>query len=112
MTEKSSAWNEPLVSHCTSNLHPENRSYIDLQNSGYELSAVQTKNDGVLVRIFNAKGDASAQKIKLNFPYKSIEVIELNGEAGDRDALIKESSNKELLLSIPQFGLRTFYITI
>ncbi|MEA4983144.1 MAG: glycoside hydrolase family 38 C-terminal domain-containing protein [Paludibacter sp.] len=112
MTEKSLAWNEPLVSHCTSNLHPENRSFIDLQNSGYELSAVLTKNDGVLVRIFNAKGDDSAQKIKLNFPYKSIEVIELNGEAGDRNALIKESSNNELSLSIPQFGLRTFYIKI
>jgi len=110
ISEKSASWNEPLITYLSSHLNFENKSFIDLQNSGYELSSVQTMTDGVLVRIFNAEGDGGNHKIKLSFPYKSIQEIELNGETRQRDLSIKASSTNELVISIPKFGLRTFYI--
>lgn len=109
LPEICSAWNEPLISQSTFGLNLENKSFIDLQDSGYELSAVQTMPDGLLVRIFNAKGSESAQKVKIGFPYNGIEIIELNGNISTTDTLVKESSDDELLLSIPRFGLRTLY---
>lgn len=107
---KSASWNEPLITYLSSNLKFENKSFIDLQKSGYELSSVQTLNDGVLVRIFNAKGDDSIQKIKLGFSFKSIQEVELNGESKQADLSIKANSTNELSISVPKFGLRTFYI--
>ena len=110
VSEKSAAWNEPLITYLSSQLNFNTKSFIDLQNSGYELSSVQTMNDGILVRIFNAKGDEGLQKIKLGFPYRSIQEIELNGEIKQTDLSIKANSNNELLISVPKFGLRTFHI--
>jgi len=110
VSAKSASWNEPLITYLSSHFKFENKSFIDLQKSGYELSSVQTMNDGVLVRIFNVGGDAGIKKIKLGFPYKSIQETELNGETKQTDLSIKASSDNELLVSIPKFGLRTFYI--
>ncbi len=110
VSAKSTSWNEPLITYLSSHLSLEDKSFIDLQNSGYALSSVQTMNDGLLIRIFNAEGEAGIQKIKLNFPYKSIQEIELNGEPKQTDLSIKANSNRELLMSIPGFGVRTFHI--
>lgn len=110
VSAKSAGWNEPLITYLSSHLSFEDKSFIDLQNSGYELSSVQTMSDGVLIRIFNAEGEAGIRKIKLNFPYKSIQEIELNGETKQTDLSIKANSASELLISIPKFGLRTFHI--
>jgi len=46
----------------------------------------------------------------LTFPYISIQEVELNRETKQSDLSIKARSYNELLLSIPKFGLRTFYI--
>ena len=110
VSAKSAAWNEPLTPYLSSHFNFENKSFIDLQKSGYELSSVQTMNDGVLVRIFNVGGDAGIKKIKLGFPYKSIQEIELNGETIKTDVSFTSGSNSELLISVPEFGIRTFYI--
>jgi len=110
VSAKSDSWNQPLITYLSGHLNFESKSFIDLQNSGYELSSVQTLIDGVLVRVFNAEGKDGIQKIKLNFPYISIQEVELNGETKQSDLSIKARSYNELLLSIPKFGLRTFYI--
>ena len=110
VSSKSASWNEPLITYLSSHLSFKNKSFIDLQNSGYELSSVQTMNDGVLVRIYNAEGDEGIRKIKLGFPYKSIQEIELNGETRQTDVSIKANSTDEFWLSIPRFGVRTFHI--
>lgn len=110
VSARSSAWNEPLIGLCTTGLLLENKSLIDLQNSGYELSSVQTVNDGILVRVFNAEGDGSVQKIKLGFPCKSIEEVELNGKNRTADVSIRSQSSNEFSVSIPRFGVRTYYL--
>lgn len=110
VSARSAGWNEPLITTISSHFSFENKCFIDLQNSGYELSSVQTLNDGVLVRIFNAGGKEGIQKIKLGFSYKSIQEVELNGNIKQSDLSIKGDSNNELLVSVPKFGLRTFHI--
>jgi alpha-mannosidase len=110
ISKKSSSWNEPLIGVCSSDFDFENKSFIDLLSSGYELSSVQIMRDGILVRLFNSEGDGSAQKIKLCFPFKSIEEMELNGEMKNANNSIKAILGNEIQLSIPRFGVRSFYI--
>lgn len=110
IASKSTSWNEPLIISTSSAFNQENKSFIDLQTSGYELSAVHIVNDGLIIRVFNAEGSDSVQKIKLNFPFKSIQEIELNGKPKQTDLSIKTILNSDLLLSVPGFGIRTFYI--
>ncbi len=107
---ENSTWNEPLIVSFFSHGSFENKSFIDLSGSSYELSAVQPVQEGIIVRVFNAGGDSSEQKIKFGFPYTSIEEIELNGESRRSDFSIKANSGSEILVSIPRFGLRTYYI--
>jgi alpha-mannosidase len=110
VSEESECWNEHLITCQSDHFNFENKSFINVQNSGYELSSVQTMTDGVLVRFYNAKGKEGIQKIKLGFPFKSIREIELNGNTKQPEVQVKVNSTNELLISIPKFGLRTFCI--
>lgn len=110
ISEKSSSWNEPLIGFCSPNFDFENKSFIDLQKSGYELSSVQILNNGILIRLFNSEGDSSAQKIKLCFPFKNVEEIELNGKKKEMNSSIQAILGNEIQLSIPRFGIRSFLL--
>jgi len=110
ISEKSSSWNEPLIGFCSPNFDFENKSFIDLQKSGYELSSVQILNNGILIRLFNSEGDSSVQKIKLCFPFKNVEEIELNGKKKEMNSSIQAILGNEVQLSIPRFGIRSFLL--
>lgn len=112
VTEKSLAWNEPLISTYSTNLHVENKSFIDLHESGYELSSVQQAENGLMVRFFNAKGDSAPQKVTVGFSVKKMESVDLNGKVIETDTLININSKNECELSIPRFGLQTFFLEI
>jgi alpha-mannosidase len=106
----SSTRNEPLFGCYLTGVCLENSGFIDLQQSGYELSSVQPSDDGVIIRLFNAAGNDDEQRITFNFPFTAIEEIELNGERRSSDSSIRARTDGELLLSIPAFGLRTYRV--
>ncbi|MDD2997199.1 MAG: glycoside hydrolase family 38 C-terminal domain-containing protein, partial [Paludibacter sp.] len=106
---KNTAWNEPLIAKVSKGLKSENRSFIDLKNSGYELSAVQITENGVLMRLFNAESNAGEQKVDIGFRFAEITEVELNGTQRQSDSALKNINANELTLTIPQFGIRNFY---
>ena len=96
--------NEPLYAHAQYDIPLGNKSFIDLKDSGYRLSAVKTTGKGILFRLFNAEGDEAPVEIVLGSP-ANIKEIDLNGkETG------KEYSGGKISVSMPRFGLKTFLI--
>ena len=51
IADDSDCWNEPLLHSCYPVAKPESKSFIDLQNTGYQVSALQMKDGKVLLRL-------------------------------------------------------------
>ena len=61
-----------------------------------------------MVRIFNAAGDASAQKLGIGFEAEKIELVELDGRVIEELKPSDDASgNRSVSLQIPRFGVRT-----
>ena len=96
--------NEPLLVYALSDVPLENKSFIDLKDSGYLLSAVKMTEKGMIFRLFNAEGNNFPAEFTLGFP-ANLREIDLNGnETGERYI------GGEISVSIPRFGLKTFLI--
>lgn len=103
---ESNKWNEPLVVSLYNGANLEDKFYLDTQSSGYEITAFKVQGDNLLIRLFNAEGDASMQNLKFGFPVSLVEEIDLKG-----DVITKNAINKnEISLSIPRFGIKTLLV--
>ena len=89
----------------------ENASLIDVAESGYEISAAYLDGDGIVVRLFNAAGDAALQKIKFGFPVSQAEEIDLNGNVTARHDVRRKGGRSEIEIGMPRFGLKTLRLT-
>lgn len=103
--------NEPLTYSIHSFAEPENVSLIDVGMSGYEISAVYTTDKGIVVRLFNANGDASPQKVKFGFPLSEIAEIDLNGNIICKNKLRKKRGGHEISIEMPRFGIKTLFLS-
>lgn len=99
-------WNEPLVASLLGKTAVEDKSYFDTGNSGYEVTAFKTHGDDLIIRLFNAEGNTSIQKLKFGFPVSSVEEVDLRGNIITKNAIDKNS----ISLSIPRFGIKTLLI--
>jgi alpha-mannosidase len=104
-------WNEPLICSFLQHTAPENASLINVEGTGYEISAAYLNDDDIIVRIFNADGGDSAQVIKFGMPLSKAEEIDLNGNTIASIHTIKTEAGTELELKMPRFGLKTFKLT-
>lgn len=106
----SNCWNEPLITSYHTKAKPESRSYMQVGDSGYEISAVKTEGNNIIVRLFNAEGNDRPQDVTFNFPVKDVEEVDLKGNTLELKK-IKTLSGKNIMdVSIPRFGLKTFRI--
>jgi alpha-mannosidase len=106
---ESMIWNEPLIYSLHSDIEQKAKSLIDMKNSGYEISAVKMDGNDVIVRLFNAEGDKTPQKITFNFQLSSIDEIDLNGGIIEKN-VNRISANNNISISMPRFGIKTFKI--
>ena len=109
--DESLRWNEPLTCVTYPQAAPENASLIDVAESGYEISAAYLNGDGIVVRLFNAAGDAALQKIKFGFPVSQAEEIDLNGNVTARHDVRRKGGRSEIEIGMPRFGLKTLRLT-
>ena len=112
ISAESNHWNEPLLYALYEDIGQKEKSLIDATASGYELSAVLIDGNDIIVRLFNADGDASPQKIAFNFPLLSVDEIDLNGDVITENVETKPAASvkdgKTMTVSMPRFGLKTF----
>jgi len=108
---ESNMWNEPLVASFSRTSSMQNKSYIEMAHSGYEITAAREKDKAIIIRLYNAEGNENTRNITFNFPVKKVEEIELDGRfVADRK--IEHSGQKySTTVSIPRFGIKTLKIT-
>ena len=102
----SNCWNEPLVVSHHREIPLEDKSFMSIDKSGYEVTAFKTDGDNILIRLFNAEGDDSKKKLTFGFPIISVEEVDLNGNMITKNTLDKNSVS----LSMPRFGIKTLLV--
>jgi len=85
-----------------------NPSLIEMNGKGWELTSSTVDGNDVLIRIFNAEGDAQPQKIVFGCKAEKVELVELSGSSVKELKPEKTKDGKmSVTLSIPHFGIRT-----
>ncbi len=110
ISTENTCWNEPLISSYYSSVELNNKSWINIEHTGYEISAAHILGDDILLRLFNAEGDDSPEKISFNFPIFQVEELNLNGKIINKQAIKTTASGTEMQVSMPRFGLKTYLI--
>ncbi len=112
IADDSDCWNEPLLHSCYPVAKPESKSFIDLQNTGYQVSALQMKDGKVLLRLFNSEGDGKLQKVTIDMPLSGVEEVDLNGQCIERKKIKTRAGKSEMTISMPRFGIKTFVLSL
>ena len=106
----SDQWNEPLLCSYHSLAELESKSFVDLQNTGYQVSSAQLRDGKIVLRLFNVEGENTQCKVTLGMPLSSVEEVDLNGKSIERKKIEVRSGRTEMLVSMPRFGLKTFVL--
>jgi alpha-mannosidase len=98
-------YNEPLLVKVGG---AESHSLLRLANSGWEVSSVTVSGADLLVRLFNAQGKDSLQRIYPGFPVKAADLVALDGHI-IQSLDIKQDGRDQMYTPItaPRFGIRT-----
>jgi alpha-mannosidase len=104
-------WNEPLICSSLKHTKLENVSLIDINGTGYEISAANLSGDNIIVRFFNADGGKSPQVIKFGIPLSKAEEIDLAGNTLALLNTVRTNTGTELKIEMPRFGLKTLKLT-
>jgi alpha-mannosidase len=109
--EENRRWNEPLLCTFAAQAAADEASLIDAAGTGYEISAAYLDGEQIVVRLFNADGDGTPQKIRFAFPLSKVEQTDLNGNATAACAIRKRGGVSEIEVAMPRFGLKTLRLT-
>ena len=112
VANSSDCWNEPLLSSCYSVAKPESKSFINLQNTGYQVSAVYLENGKIVLRLFNSEGNGKLQKVTFDMPLSSVEEVDLNGKCVEKKNIKTRAGKSDMMISMPRFGVRTFVLSL
>ena len=112
IADDSDCWNEPLQYSCYSEAKLESKSFIDLRNTGYQVSALHLKDGKVLLRLFNSEGDGRLQKVTIDMPLAGVEEVDLNGQCIERKKIKTRAGKSEMMISMPRFGIKTFVLSL
>ena len=84
------------------------RSLLHLSSPGWEVSAITVEGADLDVRLFNAEGKDSLQRMYLGFPVSSASEVALDGRV-ERQLDIRTNSRGEtyITLTSPRYGIRT-----
>lgn len=107
---RSDCWNEPLLCTFQSVAQPESKSFIDLQNTGYQLSAAKLQDGKILLRLFNAEGNDKQCKITFNIPLSGVDEVDLNGNIIERKKTKTRAGKTEIAVSMPRFGIKNYIL--
>lgn len=106
----SDCWNEPLQSAYYPSVELDCKSFVDLQNTGYQVSAAKMQDGKMLLRLFNAEGDKTSRKVTLGMALSGIEEVDLNGQQIERKKIKTRAGMTEMIVTMPRFGIKTFLL--
>ncbi|GHT72761.1 alpha-mannosidase [Bacteroidia bacterium] len=104
---KNREWNEKPVVVFLENGEAGEKSFLQFDKPGYEITACKPDGDkSLLLRVFNQESDGKPVEIQFNFPVKNVAEVSLNGET----EAISNVKNNRIRVSIPPFGIKTLRI--
>ncbi len=102
-------WNEPLLVHPGEDI--TTGSLLRLSKPGWEVSAVTVSGHDLLVRLFNAGGEDSMQRVFVGFPIKAANLVALDGRVVKPLGVTTDFAGKySMLITAPRFGIRTIQL--
>lgn len=101
-------WNEPLVAQFADVPGGDSRSLVDLDGTGYEVSACVADSSGVTLRLFNSSGCSGKRKVRLGFRAGGVEETDLLGHT----LRVVDVRRSSFTVDMPRFGFRTFKIKL
>jgi alpha-mannosidase len=107
-------WSSPVLSEPVNkpSANEWSTQLISFDKKGWQLSAATVENDQLILRIFNASGDAVPGSLSVNAPVEKAEMIDLNGNKIQDLILKSKESGMTVSLGMPQFGFRTLRFTL
>ncbi|MDR2920442.1 MAG: alpha-mannosidase [Tannerella sp.] len=109
ISTESNKWNEPLVASFHKEVSFIDKSFLDVDQSGYEVTAFKIEDNGhILIRFFNSEGDESVRRVSFGFPVTNVTEVDLNGNTITKIA----TNEKSVSLSMPRFGIKTLLLQI
>ena len=102
-------WSEPLIPVVTGSAPAsKSPSFITIDKHGVEITSMVFEGDDLLVRLFNAEGDSTPQKVTFDASVTTAELVELNGKKKQVLKVMPVPGGKTAVsLTIPRFGFRT-----
>lgn len=108
----SDCWNEPLLCSYHPSAKLETKSFVDLQNTGYQVSAAQLKDGKIVLRLFNAEGGSAQRKVAFDIPLSGVEEVDLNGDRIEKKKVKTRGGKSEMTVSMSRFGIKTFVLSL
>lgn len=109
---QSNAWNEPLVAEIVEGVDMKDRQFIRFQRRGLEISAVELGEEKVYLRLFNASGSSSPQRVTFDFPVREITQVLLNGDSVRAIPVEQKETTSSFQIAMPRFGLTTLKVEL
>jgi len=105
-------WNEPLLCMEGTGGVQASRSLLRLTKPGWEVSSMTVDGKDLIVRLFHAEGKDSIQRLLPDFLFGKASLIGLDGrEVRGLGLSGKGVPGKEVMVTAPQFGIRTIKFT-
>jgi len=108
-------WNEPLIPQVMPGEPAKGdvaRSYVTISPTGYDVSAMLADGAGLMIRLFNAEGNADERTVSLAFKPAKVELVELDGRPiKELPAKVTPDGRTEVRVAMPRLGLRTLRLT-
>jgi len=102
-------WNEPLLVHPGEGITIG--SLLRLSKPGWEVSAITVSGHDLLVRLFNAAGKDSAERVFVGFPIKTANLVALDGHVIKPLPVTTDfAGKKSIIITAPRFGIRTIQL--
>lgn len=107
-------WSSPVLAGFTDkpSSNDWNTQMVAFDKKGWQLSAATIENNQLLLRIFNASGDALPANLFVNSAAEKVELIDLNGNKVQDLLLKRKDSGVVVSIGMPQFGFRTLRFTL
>lgn len=110
ISNSNDCWNEPLLCSFFTSITMNTKSYVDLQNTGYQISTAKIDDKKIMLRLYNAGGDDGLKKVKLLLPLSSAEEVDLNSKCLEKYKISISSGITEINIFIPRFGIKTLLL--
>ena len=109
--EKNEEWNEPLVCRVSGEASAKESSFLDMEGTGYSVSAFYRTDDGYVLRLFNADGDETAKSVRLGFPVKDIVETDLLGNETAKPSVTERNGGIDsFTVCAPRYSVRTYLL--